>query len=107
MSFQEDNQRRPGLAARIAIAALNRYSRKGGGARFAVECNFTPSCSEYARIALRRFGVLRGAPLILGRLRRCNDPNCMHLISDPVPELTDIERRRVFRNSDDTRSPER
>lgn len=34
-------------------------------------CRFSPSCSQYAVNALRRFGILRGGWLILGRIVRC------------------------------------
>ena len=35
-------------------------------------CRFHPSCSQYAREALLRFGVLRGSVLALKRLARCH-----------------------------------
>lgn len=40
-----------------------------------LRCVFTPSCSEYAVLALQKYGVLRGVPKIIGRLRRCHPPN--------------------------------
>ena len=38
-------------------------------------CRFTPSCSEYARQAVGRYGVLKGGWLGLKRLARCNPFN--------------------------------
>lgn len=35
-------------------------------------CRFTPSCSQYAKEALVRHGVLRGLYLALRRLARCH-----------------------------------
>lgn len=35
-------------------------------------CRFEPSCSEYAEVAVSRFGLLRGGWLALKRLARCN-----------------------------------
>ena len=35
-------------------------------------CKYYPSCSQYAVIALRRHGALRGLGLALWRLLRCN-----------------------------------
>ncbi|MBD3236138.1 MAG: membrane protein insertion efficiency factor YidD [Candidatus Eisenbacteria bacterium] len=35
-------------------------------------CRFAPSCSQYARTALQRHGLLRGGRLALGRLLRCH-----------------------------------
>lgn len=40
-----------------------------------LRCVFTPSCSEYAIAALEKYGVLRGLPKIIGRLKRCHLPN--------------------------------
>ncbi|MBC7170146.1 membrane protein insertion efficiency factor YidD [Candidatus Bipolaricaulota bacterium] len=34
-------------------------------------CRFHPSCSEYARQAVLRYGLLRGGWLALRRLARC------------------------------------
>jgi putative component of membrane protein insertase Oxa1/YidC/SpoIIIJ protein YidD len=35
-------------------------------------CHFVPSCSEYAILATRKYGLIRGLILIGGRFRRCN-----------------------------------
>jgi uncharacterized protein len=35
-------------------------------------CRFYPSCSEYAIVAIRTHGVLRGSWLALTRLGRCH-----------------------------------
>jgi uncharacterized protein len=35
-------------------------------------CRFTPTCSEYARQAVERYGVWRGGTLALRRLVRCH-----------------------------------
>jgi putative membrane protein insertion efficiency factor len=34
-------------------------------------CRFVPTCSEYARLAIGKHGVLRGSALALYRLARC------------------------------------
>lgn len=46
-------------------------------------CRFTPTCSEYAIQALRRYGALRGSYLAARRLLRCH-PLCQGGY-DPVP----------------------
>lgn len=46
-------------------------------------CRFTPTCSEYAAEAVRRYGAARGARLAVLRLLRCHpfaQPG-----HDPVP----------------------
>ncbi|MGH9382259.1 MAG: membrane protein insertion efficiency factor YidD [Thermoanaerobaculia bacterium] len=35
-------------------------------------CRFTPSCSEYARLAVWRYGALRGGGKAVWRLLRCH-----------------------------------
>ena len=47
-------------------------------------CRFHPSCSDYARIAVTRFGPWRGSVLALWRVLRCQ-PLCQGG-NDPVPE---------------------
>lgn len=47
-------------------------------------CRFYPSCSDYARIAVIRFGPWRGSLLAAWRLLRCQ-PLCTGG-EDPVPE---------------------
>ncbi|MGE4558136.1 MAG: membrane protein insertion efficiency factor YidD [Desulfovibrionaceae bacterium] len=46
-------------------------------------CRFTPTCSEYAILAVQRHGLLKGSALSLGRLLRCH-PLCRGGV-DPVP----------------------
>ena len=60
------------LGQRLAIAAIDRYrARRLAAGR----CVFTPTCSEYARIAIRRYGVLRGGAMTGKRLLRCHVGN--------------------------------
>ena len=46
-------------------------------------CRFKPSCSAYAIIALKRFGLAYGGWLTIKRLFRCNPKSCGG--DDPVP----------------------
>ena len=49
-----------------------------------VTCRYYPSCSEYSRQAILKYGVIRGAFLGLGRILRCW--NCFAGGDDPLPQ---------------------
>jgi uncharacterized protein len=36
------------------------------------QCIYLPTCSEYAEVAIERFGLLRGGAMALKRIGRCN-----------------------------------
>ncbi|MGB8856149.1 MAG: membrane protein insertion efficiency factor YidD [Burkholderiales bacterium] len=48
-------------------------------------CRFTPTCSEYARDAVKTHGALKGTGLALRRLSRCRPGHPGGY--DPVPPL--------------------
>ena len=48
-------------------------------------CRFYPSCSQYAVIAMKRFGLLRGLVFTVLRLGRCH-PGGKQWGYDPVPD---------------------
>jgi putative membrane protein insertion efficiency factor len=60
----------PGIAARVALTAIVAYQRSLSPLLPAA-CRFWPSCSEYARQAIARRGLLRGGAAALGRVLRC------------------------------------
>ena len=64
-------------------------------------CRFHPSCSDYARVAVARFGPLRGGTLALWRLARCQ-PLCRGGL-DPVPDHFTL--RRACRTEPPEHSP--
>ena len=46
-------------------------------------CRFTPTCSEYTRIAIEKYGLFHGVWLGVKRISRCRPGGgCGH---DPVP----------------------
>ncbi|MCL6642330.1 MAG: membrane protein insertion efficiency factor YidD [Candidatus Bipolaricaulota bacterium] len=46
-------------------------------------CRFYPSCSEYAKQAIQKYGIVKGGWLALRRIARCHPGNPGGL--DPVP----------------------
>ena len=64
------------------IAALIGYKR-AISPLLPASCRFYPSCSDYAREAVERHGVMRGMQLAARRLLRCH-PFCPGGL-DPVP----------------------
>jgi len=61
------------LSARAGEGAVVLYQKTLSGAfrSMGASCRFTPSCSEYGRLALRKDGFLRGSWKTLARLARC------------------------------------
>jgi len=49
-------------------------------------CRFQPTCSQYAHVAIERYGAARGGWLALKRLGRCRPFGGQGW--DPVPECT-------------------
>lgn len=55
---------------RLALAALAFYKRRVSPL-LPRSCRFAPTCSEYARLAILKHGLLRGTGLAAWRLLRC------------------------------------
>jgi putative membrane protein insertion efficiency factor len=41
-------------------------------ALFGHSCRFTPTCSEYADEAIRKYGIFKGGVMAIKRIIRCN-----------------------------------
>jgi len=54
----------------LPVRLLELYKRRISPL-FPPACRFTPTCSEYARLALLKHGLARGSALAAGRLLRC------------------------------------
>lgn len=57
------------------------------------QCIYLPTCSEYAYVALSRFGAVRGSWLALRRVLRCH-PFARGGF-DPVPETTQNKGKTI------------
>ncbi|MBB5057384.1 hypothetical protein HDF16_002069 [Granulicella aggregans] len=69
---------------RVAFFLYKRVLSPVAHAVSPTQCLYLPTCSEYAYVALHRFGVLRGSWMAMKRLGRCH-PFAKGGF-DPVPE---------------------
>tara|TARA_Y100001970_G_scaffold281897_1_gene393641 strand:+ start:1157 stop:1405 length:249 start_codon:yes stop_codon:yes gene_type:complete len=75
------------LLSEVACKIITYYQSKGGGSKlFNIDCNFEPTCSEYAKQAIRTMGLFAAIPYVLDRLKRCSDPDKVERESDPFVE---------------------
>jgi putative membrane protein insertion efficiency factor len=72
------------MLRKVALKVISIYQKNGGGARLGVECTFVPSCSEYAKEAISRHGVLRGSRIAVRRILRCRAGSFADKVHDPV-----------------------
>ena len=57
---------------RMLLVGVVRLYRMGVSPYFPSTCRYTPTCSEYAIVALKEYGALRGTILATWRILRCN-----------------------------------
>lgn len=60
----------PAAPARAAAAGLGLYKRRVSPL-LPRACRYAPTCSEYARLAILKHGLLAGSVLAFWRLLRC------------------------------------
>lgn len=61
-------------------------------------CRFTPTCSQYAITAIRRFGAIKGTWLAIKRISRCHPLGGYGY--DPVPPLEEKTAQKTMDNED-------
>ena len=61
-----------GQLPRRALVGLVRFYQLAISPHFPSSCRFTPTCSQYAILALREYGAVRGSILAGWRILRCN-----------------------------------
>jgi putative membrane protein insertion efficiency factor len=66
----------------VALALITAY-QKLLSPMLPRSCRFYPSCSEYAKQAIQKYGIVKGGWLALKRIARCHPGNPGGL--DPVP----------------------
>ena len=67
---------------KLLLASIDLYQRRISPG-IAPRCRFQPTCSEYARQAIEKYGAAKGGALAARRILRCN-PLCPGGY-DPVP----------------------
>ena len=77
---------------KLVLLSMIRFSRRRVSPSLPYACRFTPTSSEYAEEAIRRFGAARGGAIAARRILRC------HPFArggyDPVPEAPSAIIRR-------------
>lgn len=69
---------------------LIRFYRKNISPNTPPSCRFIPTCSEYAYLAVERFGPAKGSLLAAKRLSKCHPFHRQKTIEyDPVPKRED------------------
>lgn len=66
------------------LLGLIRFYQKAISPAFPRRCRYEPTCSEYARQAIGKYGALKGGALSARRFCRCH-PWSKHDYFDPVP----------------------
>jgi hypothetical protein len=61
-------------AERATLGAIGFYRAHGSSiaAHLGARCRFQPTCSRYAEVAVRKYGVVRGLAKTSLRILRCN-----------------------------------
>lgn len=59
-------------AIRFAVASVVCFYQLIVSPLLPPSCRFSPTCSEYTRQALLKYGILRGSWLALRRIARCH-----------------------------------
>lgn len=76
------------IASKIGILFINFY-QSCISPLFPSCCRFHPTCSEYGKIAIGRFGIIKGSFLTFRRILRCRPGGGNGY--DPVPECEGIK----------------
>lgn len=57
---------------RLLLVGVVRFYQLGISPWFPPSCRYTPTCSQYAILSLRKYGAVRGSLLAGWRILRCN-----------------------------------
>ncbi len=68
---------------RLLISGI-RFYQKQISPSLPARCRYIPTCSQYAKEAIEKYGAVKGSVLATRRICRCH-PFSKHDIYDPVP----------------------
>ena len=71
---------------KICIFLINKYQKFLSpfiSTHLHIHCKYTPTCSEYTKLAIQRYGTFKGVVLGIKRIVRCNPWSSGGF--DPVP----------------------
>jgi putative membrane protein insertion efficiency factor len=71
------------MKLKIYLVKLIDFYQKSISIFIKPSCVFFPSCSEYAKQAIEKYGIIKGSKLSLFRILRCHPWQKNHL--DPIP----------------------
>ncbi len=54
------------------IAIYQKFVSPLLGSIFGGSCRFTPTCSEYSKQAIEKYGLIRGATMSIKRITKCH-----------------------------------
>ena len=76
------------IISNLLVTFIEKYqSQNKYGSYFYVDCNFEPSCSEYTKLCIKRFGSIKGCILGFRRIRKCKNKDLIEKFYDPAPKI--------------------
>ncbi len=61
---------------KLAIKLIDLYQKYLAPVNFGIyTCRFSPSCSDYTKLAIEKYGVIKGSIMGVWRIIRCNPFN--------------------------------
>ena len=69
----------------ILLKLIQWYQDRGGGSELlGIDCCFSPTCSQYTKEAVIKYGLVKGGFMGVKRIHRCRDYGSRCVCVDPV-----------------------
>ncbi|MGM0378028.1 MAG: membrane protein insertion efficiency factor YidD [Bacteroidota bacterium] len=60
------------MLKKLILKFIDQYQKHGGGEQLLfVSCNLRPTCSEFGKYAVNRYGAFKGLRLLMKRMKKC------------------------------------